>query len=645
MSYFPFSKYFNSYLDKEQCVYFQKTLIYAYVEEETTSVIAEYYSTEKIGSVNKLGVSQIQLPEKFRYPQLVSFNVTSNIELAILAPYLLLCDSTKSEFNLWQLGDYEKTWNINLKDIVLDASFCGVVIMDGPMIAFIYQNASVSEETFEEKNTYIVLWRPLSQKNVLCTLTLLAYNIQGFWLPHQQAVNDVDGPYIFVNIIYRPLYESCVTMRNFFENYSSPIPFFISMIPEYYTRNITCLLKTNNLWNNEEIIWIGTARGNIICIKNADEIGNVKPIWCTDVAYIPLKMEEVQLDKRIEDIESVLIIRLENGLIILNSQNGKILRELPNEITLLFGDFYQCGYQRIMQVPYRLNGRLTTFNEILINNINEKNVVSNLEGNIPHLSSLLDSLSTRIYDGTALIRKNEEMINHKYNLLNHSDSLLQTFSCLIGSYYSKRVKLAKTALRHNKHTEGFISLIPGARILTKNLSEKIYSNQTDKDKQSCIEVIEAKTSIGKYNHTENILIEISVRNKSFQDLYAVHLVVYFKNTFGLFSSMIKSNSSYINLLHVGETKTIFSMTCLPLNLVSDYLEFSAFILYCQIDEIHASNLYKFYDEMIWETLCIKNIKKARIMNQDIDHLLPSMAYLIFTTTNSMDQEWSMVRVG
>lgn len=102
-----------------------------------------------------------------------------------------------------------------------------------------------------------------------------------------------------------------------------------------------------------------------------------------------------------------------------------------------------------------------------------------------------------------------------------------------------------------------------------------------------------------------------------QDLYAVHLVVYFKNTFGLFSSMIKSNSSYINLLHVGETKTIFSMTCLPLDLVSDYLEFSAFILYCQIDEIHASNLYKFYDEMIWETLCIKNIKKARIMNQGV----------------------------
>jgi hypothetical protein len=103
-----------------------------------------------------------------------------------------------------------------------------------------------------------------------------------------------------------------------------------------------------------------------------------------------------------------------------------------------------------------------------------------------------------------------------------------------------------------------------------------------------------------------------------QDLRAVHLVVYFKNTFGLFSSMLKSNSSYINILHVGETKTIFSMMYLPLDLVSDYLEFGVFILYCEIDEtdeIYASNLYKFYDEMIWETLCVKNIKKARIMNQ------------------------------
>ncbi|GES88573.1 hypothetical protein GLOIN_2v1684213 [Rhizophagus clarus] len=516
MSFFPFSVYFNSYMDKEQYIYFQKALIHAYVEE--TSVIAEYFSIEKFGSVNKLGVSQIQLPEKFRYSQLISFTVTSNIKLAILAPYLLLCDSTKTEFNVWQLGDYEKIWNIDLKDIVLDASFCGVVIMDGPMIAFVYQNASISEETFEEKNTYIVLWRPWSQKNVLCTLALSAYNIQGFWLPHQQEndiIDGVDEPYTLVNIIYRPLYESCIITRNFFENYCSQTPFFISMIPDYYTKNITCLLRTNHLWNNEEIIWIGTAQGNIICIKNADEIGDVKPIWCTDVVHIPLKMEEVQLDKRVGDIESVLIIHSENGFIILNSQNGKKLRELPNEIILLCGDFHQCGYQRIVQVPRRLNGRLTTFGEILINNIEEEIVVSNLEGNIPHLSSLLDSLSTRIYDGTALIRKNEEMINQKYSLLNHSDSLLQTFSCLIGSFYSKRVKLTKQALRHNKHAEGFISLIPGTRTLTKNLSEKIYPNQTDK--QSCIEVMEAKTSIGKFNHTENILIEISVRNKSLRN--------------------------------------------------------------------------------------------------------------------------------
>jgi hypothetical protein len=173
-------------------------------------------------------------------------------------------------------------------------SFLGVVIMDGPMIAFVYQNASKASEDnfvpFDENNTYIVLWRPLLQKNALYTLALLAHNIQGFWLPHRDIANDVDEPYKFINVIYRPLYESCIKMRNFFDHFSSPIPFFISTIPGHYTRNVTCLLRANHLWNNEEIVWIGTSQGNILCIKNVDEIGDIKPIWCTDITCIPLKM-------------------------------------------------------------------------------------------------------------------------------------------------------------------------------------------------------------------------------------------------------------------------------------------------------------------------------------------------------------------
>src|SRR3954447_16341406 len=74
----------------------------------------------------------------------------------------------------------------------------GVVIMDGPMIAFVYQNASKASEdifvSFDENNTYIVLWRPLLQKNALCTLAILAHNIQGFWLPRHDIANDVDEP-------------------------------------------------------------------------------------------------------------------------------------------------------------------------------------------------------------------------------------------------------------------------------------------------------------------------------------------------------------------------------------------------------------------------------------------------------------------
>ncbi|CAI2163239.1 7157_t:CDS:10 [Funneliformis geosporum] len=622
--------YFGSN-DKYVC--FQKTLIHIYIKGESL-VVAEYFSTETLSNMKKLGFSQTQLSEKFRQPQLVAFTVTSNIELAILAPYLLLCDATKSEFRLWQLGDYEKAWDINLSEKILDATFCGAIIMDGPMIAFIYQNVSEDDFSFfEENNTHIVLWRPLLSRNMLCTLSLLAHSIQGFWLPHQQygIVDDVDEPYRFINVVFRPLYESRIIMRNFFENFPSPIPYFISAIPDYYSKHITCLLRTNHLWNNEEIIWIGTSKGNIICIKNVDNIGDIKPIWCTDITSIPLKMEEVQLGDKVGGLDSVLIIYFENGLTILNSDNGKKLREFSNKIILLFGDFYQCGYQSIVQVPCRFNNNL-----ILINNINVEND-NTKEGNISHLSSLLDSLLTRIYDGTAQIRKIEEMIDKKYNLLEHSDSILHTFSYLMGLYYLKRTKFTKQILRHSKHTEGLVPLISHMRT---NTSKEICTNP--EDKSSYIEIIEAKTNIGKFNHNENILIEISVRNKSFQELYAVHLVTYFKNTSNLMSSMLKSNSSYINLLHIGETRTIFALIDLPLDLVSDYLEFGAFILYCRIDESYvASNSYQNSDKMIWETLCVKKIKKAGMINQDFVHLLPSMIYLIFTTTNSLNCQWSI----
>ena len=82
--------------------------------------------------------------------------------------------------------------------------------------------------------------------------------------------------------------------------------------------------------------------------------------------------------------------------------------------------------------------------------------------------------------------------------------------------------------------------------------------------------------------------------------------------------MLKSNSTYTNLLHIGETRTIFSLIHLPLDFASDYLEFGAFILYRRIDEIYSSNFYKICDEMIWEALCVKKIKKVRMMNQGIN---------------------------
>src|SRR5436305_9037349 len=63
MSFFPFCFHFGSYLDKDEYVYFQNTLIRTYIKEKGTSVTAEYFCFENLGIIKKLGVSQIQLSE------------------------------------------------------------------------------------------------------------------------------------------------------------------------------------------------------------------------------------------------------------------------------------------------------------------------------------------------------------------------------------------------------------------------------------------------------------------------------------------------------------------------------------------------------------------------------------------------------
>jgi hypothetical protein len=63
MSFFPFCIHSGSYLDKDEYVYFQNTLIHTYIKEKGTSVAADYFCFKNLDSVKKLGVSQIQLSE------------------------------------------------------------------------------------------------------------------------------------------------------------------------------------------------------------------------------------------------------------------------------------------------------------------------------------------------------------------------------------------------------------------------------------------------------------------------------------------------------------------------------------------------------------------------------------------------------
>ena len=54
--------YFGSHVNNDKYVYFQKTLIHTYIKGGT-SVMAEYFSTENLSNMKKLGYSQIQLSE------------------------------------------------------------------------------------------------------------------------------------------------------------------------------------------------------------------------------------------------------------------------------------------------------------------------------------------------------------------------------------------------------------------------------------------------------------------------------------------------------------------------------------------------------------------------------------------------------
>ncbi|CAG8646661.1 1449_t:CDS:10, partial [Gigaspora rosea] len=609
---------------------FQRFLLRTYFNAAEGAFITNYFSAslQERNWIKKY-FAKVQVKREYIKPTLVAIGVTSDFENAILAPYLIFCDSNAKEFQLCQLGEFERTWDIKFTEEETHGfSFYGAVIMDGPVVAFVYKDHSETSDSalgaFEENNTYILLWKS-SHINSTCSFAISADCIYGFWLPFQHnEYHNMDDSHRVISVIFRPLYEHYIKMiclkNDDFISKDSTIP----RIPGYYSRITTCLARSHE----KEIIWVGTSQTQIICFKDNNNKGEMKLAWCTIITGMPLLIalrKQVQLDKRVTNCESVLIVQIVDGKnIIINSESGAILQEISSDYSVVFGEFSQIGFNEIMLVPHSFE----------INTSSLKMILTEVK-DASHMSSLIDSLSNRIYDGTAQTRKIKEMLDQKYNLLAHCDSLLECFSDIFAFYHLHQVTFKKRNLCINKSIEKLLPLLVNTPIMLEDMKESITNN----NQYLC--VLEARIVYGEISKKDKILIEVMVQNLAYQELYAVHLTAYLKNTSKFVSSLIRIRSSRIEVLSAGQEGRITALVDLPLDLILSGLEFGILLWYQTITKSNIDQSAYSFEDYEWHSLYVDNIRTTNTMKNDLIDLLPSVSCMIFTTPISSKKQWNL----
>ncbi|RHZ75397.1 hypothetical protein Glove_214g11 [Diversispora epigaea] len=634
--FFPLKPFDLSKTERTPSEYasFQHFLLKLYYERVEKTFILEYFLLDLEKKWVKKGFFKIA-QEKYFYPSIVVFTVKSDIEYAIQAPYLLYSDSKAIDFRLIRFGDFRESWDIKLTDNeitgISDASFYGVVIMDGPIIALIYKdNEKVSDE--EENNIYIFLWSSSLQSENRIFLKLPAHYIYGFWMDENIFQNREDI-YRIVKVIYRPLYDPSIKIATFNENPSSSRPLksssnIISKIPEFYAKMTTCLIKSFV----EEFIWIGTDQKQVICFK-IDDTNEMKSIWSTIINGNPLSMVEVQLDKRTADFESILIVQItDERHVIINSENGFILHEILTECKLVIGPFFRQGFEDIISLPYFYTIDSSRWEMIDVGNFKLK-IRSSAENyndeiqvtDFSHMNSLLDSLETRVHDGIAHIRKVEEIINQKQDLLLHCDSLLESLTDIFAfNNRLQQISLTKRKFGVNRSIENLIPLLQSTSVLSNDdINDQLFSDKND------LQILESKLNI---NNCDKFSLEISVLNNGCKELRAIHLVVYFRNTYHVVSSsIIRMSSPYIDFLAVGQREKIISLVEFPLDPFIFELDFGVIIWYQTIDNFVVKNC--------WQSIFVEKPRPFITIKNELINFYPSVSYLIFNNSNSLSKQW------
>ncbi|CAG8538417.1 16050_t:CDS:10, partial [Acaulospora morrowiae] len=596
-------------------------------EQTEGLVVLEYFSLEN--------------EKKWLKNGFVGIPVRSDLEFAVQAPYLLYCDSKATNFRLCRFGEFEESWDIKLTENEINevskASFYGAVIMDGPVIVLVYKDyVRFSEEEFEpfeENNVHIFLQRPSSQTEAKYSLNLPAHCIYGFWQGQldEDLFQNVENLYGIVKVIYRPLYEANIRIASFHENFSPLERSFVSKIPGFYARMTTCIMKSRG----QDLVWIGTEQNQVLCFKDDD----AKPKWGTFISGTSLLMTEVLLDKRNAGFESTLIVQTTDGRrVIMDSESGKVLHEIQAGFDIVTGEFLLQGFDDIVRLPNSSrcdpsHWELIDVGEFRVNAMSTAETYDEIQiTDSTHMSSLLDSLSTRVNDGIAQIREIEETLNQKYDLLFHCDSLLESFSNIFVSNHLQQSFLTKRNLRTNRSIENLIPLLSDTPVI----SNEDVDDRPPKDRNE-LQILDAKMIYGGINNYDKVFLDISVINNSCKDLHSIHLVAYPKNS-SVSSSMIRVHSPYINVLAAGQKDNISILIDLPLDHLLYGLELGVILWYQIIDN---STLDKKYDEIGWHSIYIEKIRSPNTMKNDLDKFLPSATYFMFNNSISLHKQWDL----
>ncbi|CAG8470904.1 9638_t:CDS:10 [Ambispora gerdemannii] len=677
------------------CVY-NSLLLKVYFDYERTAFLYEYLSvdhnsdnhfssSDKIVNWKQEGASIMSEVDASYFRHIIALSVVTDNFYRVLVPFTLLCNSQETEFQVCRVGEFPQSWKIKFtKGEINDASFCAATLLDGPSVLFVFQSVSFVNSDMNYNNTFSILWRPTigttdNSNNAINATTIIKISanfVYGILEDHSHYEKSEshfrrdteivsDDIYGRIFVIYCPLNESCIKIKYIGPNDDKDaIAFeknpFLNSVPGTFARNASCLLPKANYdhQENPRWIWIGTIQEEIVCLKcncrtnisgwnDYDTYCEWKVEKCIQIPEKPVLIKEVIIHDDSFRCNSVLIVLTDqNNSIIINSENGIILEEISNGFMCAHGDFFSKASDQLIKVPISNMENIYTWSLINLNcsNLNDSFTIEgdNIESDA-HLSSKLESLNNRVIEEKAKIKKLNDSIKAKQEILLQCNSLLDSMSDVFQIEDDDYTTGSTTNLRRkhaiNNHKQSYEMM----RLLSINSSKDYAESSSSSRKEESpekkyIEVEEARTILGGTNLRDELLFEVTVKNAGSQNIYDVHLTLFIKKASrASITSITKSRAKRIPIISTTAEKVVLtSVVDIPMGAIIDGSEFGAQICF----RLSANLNYEYEDPFLantnqdWKIVCVNEFSQVNKIICDERLMFPTVIdfYLLCTNT-------------